>query len=226
MLAAGSAATAAWLAADAPILAAQPDLSSKTAEMLGWTAAEFIAARRAGTTTCRAYAETLLTRAAFYADMNIFETGSRTPAAAATILALADELDEKAATHGVEALAPLYCLPVPVKGTMATVDFPSSAGAARLADTPAVKDAGMVVLLKNAHGLPFGKTNTPEFAGSWVTINPTHGRTINAYHPLLTAGGSSGGSGAAVAFHIGAVAITEDTGGSTRHPSYQVRRSL
>lgn len=50
-----------------------------------------------------------------------------------------------------------------------------------------------------------------------VTINTLNGRTMNLYRGDLTSGGSSGGSAAAVSGHVAPVAITEDTGGSTRY---------
>jgi len=121
----------------------------------------------------------------------------------------------------VDSIAPLYCLPVPMKGTMATMDFPSSAGSGVLHNYKAIKDAGTPALVKEHGGIIFGKTNVPEFAASWVTCNYANGCTLNAYDHKFTVGGSSGGSGSAVASYIAPVAFTEDTGGSTRHPSYQ-----
>jgi Asp-tRNA(Asn)/Glu-tRNA(Gln) amidotransferase A subunit family amidase len=52
-------------------------------------------------------------------------------------------------------------------------------------------------------------------------MNPTSGRTFNPYNASLTPGGSSGGSASAVASYVAPVAVTEDTGGSTRHPAFQ-----
>ena len=54
-----------------------------------------------------------------------------------------------------------------------------------------------------------------------TALNAVQGCTLNAYDHALTVGGSSGGSASAVASYIAPVAFTEDTGGSTRHPSYQ-----
>lgn len=104
---------------------------------------------------------------------------------------------------------------------MATVDFPSSAGVGVLHDFKAIHDAGTPALVKAHGGIVFAKTNVPEFAASWVTCNYANGCTLNPYDHALTVGGSSGGSGSAVASYIAPVAFTEDTGGSTRHPSYQ-----
>ena len=85
------------------------------------------------------------------------------------VLNQAMEMDERAAAEGVEAIAPLYCYPVPLKGTMVTKDFPSSAGFAVLQDKFGIIDADLVTLIKNANGVLFGKTNVPELAHSWGT---------------------------------------------------------
>ncbi len=65
----------------------------------------------------------------------------------------------------------------------------------------------------------FGTTNVPEFAAGWITANPASGHTRNPYNHRFTVGGSSGGSASAVASYICPLAVTEDTGGSTRVPA-------
>jgi Asp-tRNA(Asn)/Glu-tRNA(Gln) amidotransferase A subunit family amidase len=104
-------------------------------------------------------------------------------------------------------------LPVPLKGTVATTDFPSSAGVGALHNYHAVTDAAMTTLLRNAHAVIMGKTNVPEFACSWITANYANGRALNPYDHGLTTGGSSGGSASSVASFIAPIAISEDTGG-------------
>ena len=61
--------------------------------------------------------------------------------------------------------------------------------------------------------------NVPEFAANWVTANPASGQTRNPYDHKLTVGGSSGGSASAVVSYMCPLAVTEDTGGSTRVPA-------
>ena len=75
-----------------------------------------------------------------------------------------------------------------------------------------------IVLEKN--GIVLGKTNVPEFAASLVTCNYANGCTLNPHDHALTSGGSSGGSGSAVGSYLAPVAVTEDTGGSTRAPAF------
>jgi Asp-tRNA(Asn)/Glu-tRNA(Gln) amidotransferase A subunit family amidase len=70
------------------------------------------------------------------------------------------------------------------------------------------------------NGIVFGKTNVPDFAGSLVTCNYANGCTQNAHGRTFTVAGSSGGSGSAVASHLAPLALTEDTGGSTRGPAF------
>ena len=130
-------------------------------------------------------------------------------------------LDAKAAAEGIESIAPLYGLPVPMKGTVATTDFPSSAGSGVLHNYFAIKDADIAALMRTKHAVLMGKTNVPEFAASLQTANYANGRALNPYDHVLTTGGSSGGSASAVATYIAPVAVSEDTGGSTRHPAFQ-----
>ena len=77
---------------------------------------------------------------------------------------------------------------------MATVDFKSSAGAGMLHDMTALQDAQMLIDVKAANGIIFGKTNVPEFASSIITCNYASGCTQSPFGRLMSAGGSSGGS--------------------------------
>jgi aspartyl-tRNA(Asn)/glutamyl-tRNA(Gln) amidotransferase subunit A len=81
------------------------------------------------------------------------------------------------------------------------------------------EDAPAVARLRE-HGAVFlGKTTTPEFAWKGVTDSPRHGVTGNPYDPQRTAGGSSGGSAAAVALGAGPLSLGTDGGGSVRIPA-------
>jgi hypothetical protein len=104
---------------------------------------------------------------------------------------------------------------------VSTIDFPSSVGYAALHTIKSKVDATIVTLLKGAHGVQFGKTNVPEMARSISTGNYANGISINPWGYDEITGGSSGGSASAVASYIGAIAITEDTGGSTNTPATQ-----
>lgn len=81
------------------------------------------------------------------------------------------------------------------------------------------EDAPSVARLRE-HGAVFlGKTTTPEFGWKGVTDSPLSGVTRNPYDPSRTAGGSSGGSAAAVALGAGPLALGTDGGGSVRIPA-------
>ncbi|MEV7036403.1 amidase [Streptomyces sp. NPDC093272] len=81
------------------------------------------------------------------------------------------------------------------------------------------EDAPSVARLRE-HGAVFvGKTTTPEFGWKGVTDSPLTGITRNPYDPSRTAGGSSGGSAAAVALGAGPLSLGTDGGGSLRIPA-------
>ena len=85
------------------------------------------------------------------------------------------------------------------------------------------EDAPSVARLRE-HGAVFlGKTTTPEFGWKGVTDSPRHGVTRNPYDPARTAGGSSGGSAAAVALGAGPLSLGTDGGGSRPHPGLLLR---
>ena len=215
-------AVAAWLASHVPPpKEADPSLSAREKQLACMSAQEYIAARKAGTVSCAEYVTALTKRAVYYKYMNQFMYWQNDPDQWERVLSQARALDSKAASDGMDTIGPLYGLPVPCKGTMATTDFNSSVGCGLLHNYKAKRDAAVVRLLRAANGIVMGKTNVPEFAAGWITANYANGRTLNPYDHRLTTGGSSGGSASAVASYICPLAFTEDTGGSTRHPAFQ-----
>lgn len=126
---------------------------------------------------------------------------------------------EEYTEQGVEAIGPLYGLPIPMKGSAAVVDYPSGAGVGILSGFTPVKDSALTEMIKARNGIIFGTTNVPEFAASCNTANPASGQTRNPYNHAFAPGGSSGGAASAVAMHMCPVAVSEDTGGSTRVPA-------
>jgi amidase len=81
------------------------------------------------------------------------------------------------------------------------------------------EDAASVARLRAAGAILLGKTNTPEFATDVHTTNPLFGPTRNPWNARCTAGGSSGGSGAAVAAGMAPLSLGTDFGGSVRLPA-------
>jgi aspartyl-tRNA(Asn)/glutamyl-tRNA(Gln) amidotransferase subunit A len=110
---------------------------------------------------------------------------------------------------------PLHGIPIAVKDLVNMAGVPTRAGSAVLAGAePEVVDAPVVARLKAAGAVILGKTTTHEFAFS-VFTPPTR----NPWHLDHVPGGSSGGSGAAVAAEMVFAAIGTDTGGSIRIPA-------
>lgn len=223
-----------------PSAVKQPDtkyaLTAEEEKMVRMSLPEWQTARMEGEYTCVEIANALIKRAMYLQDIQKmnhfmywkpFEDDDDSTAVerntvfdwTAVVRKQAEDLDAKAEAEGTEAIAPLYCYPVPLKGTMVTKDFPSSAGFAVLQDKFGVIDADLVQLIKDANGVQFGKTNVPELAHSWGTGNYANGLTFNPWSYDDMTGGSSGGSGAAVAAYTATIAVTEDTSGSTNTPA-------
>jgi Amidase len=144
-------------------------LTDKEEMLVKMSLTEWQAARAAGTYTCEEIATALTKRATYMQavqKMNSFMYWDSFDWIK-MVLAQAKALDAAATAQGVDVIAPLYCYPVPLKGTMATKDFPSSLGFAALHDKVALKNADLVTLIKEANGVLFGKTNVPELAHSW-----------------------------------------------------------
>ncbi|MFF3326128.1 amidase [Streptomyces sp. NPDC002889] len=122
--------------------------------------------------------------------------------------------------HRRETLGLLDGVPVTVKDLLLQRGTPTLRGSRTVsADGAWNEDAPSVARLR-AHGAVFvGRTTTPEFGWKGVTDSPLHGVTRNPYDPSRTAGGSSGGSAAAVALGAGALSIGTDGGGSVRIPA-------
>ncbi len=113
-------------------------------------------------------------------------------------------------------------IPVAWKDLFDTKGSVTTAGSAVLADaTPALADAAVVAALANAGMVSVGRTNLSEFAFSGLGINPHYGTAHNPASrdvPRIP-GGSSAGSGVAVAAGLVPVAMGTDTGGSIRIPA-------
>ena len=206
-----------WFASNVPELGVF-DTTAREASLYELSAAEYINERASGRVTCVEYVEALVKRAHFFSELNCF-TAATLHMLGAACGAQAAALDALALKRGVQAIAPLYGLPVPVKDTACTTDFPTGFGTAILASFLPSRDAALVARLRACHAIIFGKTATPAWARSYHTCSHCNGVTRNPHDPALTVGGSSGGSAVAVAARMAPAAITEDTGGSTRSPA-------
>lgn len=130
----------------------------------------------------------------------------------------ADRADEARARG--ESLGPLHGLPMTVKDTFETAGLRTTAGVPELSEHVPEHDALAVARLRAAGAVIFGKTNTPTWAGDWQTDNPIFGLTRNPWDLDRAAGGSSGGSAAALAAGLTPLEMGSDIGGSVRVPSH------
>ncbi|HJP97603.1 MAG TPA: amidase [Rhodanobacteraceae bacterium] len=110
-------------------------------------------------------------------------------------------------------------IPVAVKDNFDVAGYPTRAGLPSRGSDNARHDAHAIARLRAAGAIILGKTNLDEGALGAVTRNPHFGSTRNPCNPACVAGGSSGGSAAAVAAGLAPVAIGSDTLGSVRIPA-------
>ncbi len=114
---------------------------------------------------------------------------------------------------------PLHGIPVAVKDLFAMDGTVTAAGSRILADWKTDFDSAMVERLRRAGAVIAGKTRMPEFAYCPGSYNPHYGNTRNPWNLEHDTGGSSSGSGAAVADGLVFAALGSDTGGSIRIPA-------
>jgi aspartyl-tRNA(Asn)/glutamyl-tRNA(Gln) amidotransferase subunit A len=120
--------------------------------------------------------------------------------------------------HG-QSRGPLHGIPIAVKDLSDTVGLRTTYGSILYKDHVPDADAFPVARLRAAGAVIVGKSNTHEFACGTSTNNPHYGATHNPWRHGHVPGGSSGGSGAAVAAGLVPLATGSDTGGSIRIPS-------
>jgi len=135
----------------------------------------------------------------------------------ANALAEADARDAERQSGQVR--GPLHGIPVIVKDNYETNDMQTAAGSILLKDWIPPSDATTVTKLREAGAIIIAKTNMHEWAWSWETYGSLFGQTHNPYALDRVPGGSSGGTGAAVAAGFAAVGLGSDTCGSIRVPA-------
>ena len=176
---------------------------------------DLLAAQRIGTVTSRDLVEKYLARIRAYD-----QDGPQLNAMIALnprALEEADALDAERRAGRVR--GPLHGIPIVVKDNYATVGMPTTAGSQALGGFQTGRDAFMVKKLKDAGAVIIGKTNLHELAYGITTISSAGGQTRNPYDPTRNPGGSSGGTGAAVAASFAAAGMGTDTCGSIRNPA-------
>jgi amidase len=132
-------------------------------------------------------------------------------------LALADAADRRLARG--DDVGPLHGLPWAFKDLEDAAGFPNTAGSPIFRNRVPTTDSPLVGLLRRAGVIPIGKTNVPEFGMGSHTYNNVYGTTLNPWDTTKSAGGSSGGAGAALASGMLPLADGSDLGGSLRNPA-------
>jgi aspartyl-tRNA(Asn)/glutamyl-tRNA(Gln) amidotransferase subunit A len=119
-----------------------------------------------------------------------------------------------------EPLGSVDGVPTSIKDLLPTKGWPTLRGSRLISpEQPWDVDAPATARLREQGAVLLGKTTTPEFGWKGVTDSPLCGPTGNPWDPSRTAGGSSGGSAAAVALGMGALTVGTDGGGSVRIPA-------
>lgn len=114
---------------------------------------------------------------------------------------------------------PLHGIPLGLKDLIDTAGVKTTCASALFADRVPTQDAEVVMRLKNAGAVLIGKQNLQEFAWGGTSASSHFGPVRNPHDTSRIAGGSSGGSAAAVATGMCFAAIGTDTGGSIREPA-------
>jgi len=118
-----------------------------------------------------------------------------------------------------EPLGALHGLPIPVKDSVNTEEYPATSGTPALKQFQPGADAPLIAQRRREGAIVMGKTNLHELSLGYTSNNHATGAVRNPYATDRIAGGSSGGSAAVVAARSAPLSIAEDTGGSIRVPS-------
>jgi amidase len=118
-----------------------------------------------------------------------------------------------------ETLGALHGLPIGIKDLSDVEGLRTTYGSALFADHVPTKDELIVQSVRREGAIVLGKTNTPEWGAGANTRNMVYGATGNPFDPKLSAAGSSGGSGVALATGMVPIATGSDMGGSLRNPA-------
>jgi aspartyl-tRNA(Asn)/glutamyl-tRNA(Gln) amidotransferase subunit A len=205
------------LSAAAPLVlpmkfAAAKSSASGTSELAELSLTDAAAKIRSGAVTATQLTEACLERIATYdKKLNSFITVMHKEA-----LVLAKQLDDEQKAGQLR--GPLHGLPLAIKDIIDTAGTRTTGGSALFEDRVPTEDATVVARLRAAGAILIGKTNTQEFAmggGETSYFGPSR----NPWDLARNTGGSSSGSGAAIAAHLAYGALGTDTGGSVRMPA-------
>ena len=130
--------------------------------------------------------------------------------------------DAERAVENGDDLGLLHGVPVGIKDLINVEGMRTTYGSKLYEDFVPERDSVTVSRIREEGGIILGKTNAPEFGYQGITDNAVYGKTHNPWDTSKTPGGSSGGSGAALAAGMIPLALGSDGGGSVRIPSISV----
>lgn len=165
-----------------------------------------------GLTTCRDIVSLYLARIEAFDPIINALTVLNTDA-----LSIADGIDLQIAQGNTT--GPLLCIPVLLKDNYDAVPINTTGSCLALANNRPTEDAPTAKALKDAGAVILGKANLHELALEGLSVSSLGGQTMNPYDQSRTPGGSSGGSGAAVAANLAVFATGTDTVNSLRSPA-------
>lgn len=185
---------------------------SATPRLTDLTAVDAVARMARGELAAETYAAALLDRCRAERNLNAFI--SIDPDRVLAAARACDLARRSGAKPG-----PLFGLPIPVKDSVNTRDYPTTAGTRALRDFRPAEDAPVVTSLRAAGAIVLGKTNLHELSWGWTSTNLAYGAVLNPCDPARIPGGSSGGTAVAIAAHMAPLGVAEDTEGSIRVPA-------
>ncbi|KAK7942853.1 uncharacterized protein PG986_011966 [Apiospora aurea] len=166
-----------------------------------------------GMTTCRAVVSSFISRIeAFNPTINAII--SLNPDA----LSLADDLDGDLSAGNATGRS-MFCIPILLKDNYDAVPMNTTGGNLALAENRPTADAPTVQAFKDAGAIVLGKANLHELALEGLSVSSLGGQTLNPYDQTRTPGGSSGGTGAALAASFAVLGTGTDTVNSLRSPA-------
>lgn len=214
--------------ADVASLAQRMVFNDGDFDLVEASALEMQAAMNAGTTTSVKITQAYLDRIAAY-DRTVVDPGAGGRALNSIITTSSVALEAAAAADAVRAhsgmTSPLLGVPIAVKDNFDTVDMPTTGGCSCWAANQTDTDATMVAGLRDSGAVILAKASLDEFAYGFVSefsAGSEPGSSLLVASPYVTsqsAGGSSGGTGAAISANLAGIGFGSDTGGSIRIPS-------
>ena len=206
----GASAMAAMTAAPVAFTDSPPD--DESVRLLRLSAGEAVARMSRGEVAVERYASALLARCESLRALNAFI--SFEPVRVLEAARTCDRQRRAGAKCG-----PLFGLPIPVKDSVNTRDYPTTGGTPALRGFRPRVDAPLVKTLRAGGAIVLGKTNLHELSWGWTSNNLAFGAVRNPYELKHIPGGSSGGTAAAIASHMAPLGVGEDTEGSIRIPA-------